>query len=171
MYSVNPPPSPIAPVDVGFVHNGGEPAVLRQPFCITHVFQTWIRAGGTWTSPIVRMRVGEPVEQTILDYRIDNGIDAYPSRAAKLGARLDALARAPLIKADLQKGVPPFRTGREALKGLPSPALIHPVAFGPGGFDATDPDVLPPDSSVGTLDDCRSAVRPPTARATSSCRT
>jgi hypothetical protein len=122
------------------------------------VFHAWILAGGSWTSPVVRVRIGEPVEQSIVDYRTDNGIDAYPSAADKLGSRLGTLARAPLIKADLTKGVPPFADWAQALDRLPSPALIHPVAFGPGGFDATDPDVLPPDPSVGSLDDFRAAV-------------
>jgi Domain of unknown function (DUF6259) len=77
---------------------------------------------------------------------------------AKLGSRLDSIARAPLIKADLTKGVPPFKDWGNALAGLPSPTLIHPVAFGPGGFDKTDPDVLPPDASIGTIEDLRFAV-------------
>jgi hypothetical protein len=159
MYSVNPPPAPLAPVDLGFVRNGAPAPCSGPSFCVTHQFHTWIGAGDTWTSPVVRMRLGEPVEQSILDYRTDNGIDAYPSAAAKLGSRLDSLARAPLIKADLQKGdVPKLKDWEQALDQLPSPVLIHPVAFGPGGFDATDPDVLPPDQKVGTLDDLRAAV-------------
>ena len=60
--------------------------------------------------------------------------------------------------------MPPFTSWLQALDGLPSPALIHPVAFGPGGFDATDPDVLPPDASVGSLDDLRSAFAAAQAR-------
>jgi hypothetical protein len=159
LYSVNPPPAPIAPVDLGFIRNGTPSLCSGPSFCVTHVFHTWIGAGGTWTSPLVRVRVGGPVEQSILDYRIDNGIDAYPSAAAKLGPQLDTLSRAPLLKADMQKGaVPTFKDWAQALGQLPSPVLIHPVAFGPGGFDATDPDVLPPDAKVGTLDDLRSAV-------------
>ncbi len=159
MYSVNPAPAPLAPVDLGFIRNGAPVPCSGPSFCVTHAFHTWLGAGGTWTSPIVRVRVGEPVEQSILDYRVDNGIDAYPSAAAKLGSRLDTLARAPLLKADMQKGsVPPFKDWEQALEDLPSPVLIHPVAFGPGGFDATDPDVLPPDSRAGTINDLRSAV-------------
>jgi len=159
LYSVNPAPAPLAPVDLGFVRNPAPIPCSGPSFCITHVFHTWLGAGGTWTSPVVRIRVGEPVEQTIVDYRADNGIDAYPSAAAKLGDRLATLARAPLIKADLQQGtVPPFSSWPQALGQLPSPALIHPVAFGPHGFDATDPDVLPPDPHVGTLDDFRAAI-------------
>jgi hypothetical protein len=158
MSTVNPAPNPIAPVDVGFLHSGGNLPCAGTAFCLVHLFHTWITQGSTWTSPIVRLRVGEPVEQTIMDYRTDNGLDAYPSVQAKVGTRLDALARAPLIKADLTKGVPPFKDWSQALSELPSPALIHPVAFGPGGFDKTDPDVLPPDSSIGTLADLRGAV-------------
>src|SRR5207248_3288536 len=56
-------------------------------------------------------------------------------------------------------GLPVFRDWGSALRQLPSPALIHPVGFGPGGFDATDPDVLPPDSSLGSLGDLRGAVQ------------
>ena len=158
MSTVNPPPNPIAPVDVGFLHEGGNLPCAGTAFCAVHLFHTWITQGATWTSPIVRLRVGEPIDQSIVDYRIDNGIGAYPSLQTKLGSRLDALSRAPLIKADLTKGVPAFRDWPGALAGLPSPALIHPVAFGPGGFDATDPDVLPPDSKVGTVEDFGGAV-------------
>jgi hypothetical protein len=164
MSTVNPSPNPIAPVDVGFVHEGGNLPCAGTHFCLRHLFHTWITPDATWRSPIVRLRVGAPVEQSIADYRVDNGIDAYPSVQAKLGSRLDALSRAPLIKADLTKGVPPFKDWTSALGGLPSPALIHPVAFGPGGFDATDPDVLPPDSRVGTVEEFRGAVTAAHAR-------
>ncbi|HST24776.1 MAG TPA: DUF6259 domain-containing protein [Gaiellaceae bacterium] len=159
MYSVNPSPAPLAPVDLGFIHNAAPAPCSGGTFCITHLFHTWVSSGGTWTSPTVRLRVGEPVEQSIVDYRNDNGIAAYPSLADKLGSKLATLARAPLIKADLQKGtVPPFKSWPDALTKLPSPALIHPVAFGPNGFDATDPDVLPPDKHVGTTDDFKAAI-------------
>jgi hypothetical protein len=156
MYSVNPPPSPIAPIDLGFVHSSGGPC-SGQAFCVTHDFHTWIGQNGTWTSPVVRLRVGESADKTIVDYRTDNAIDAYPSVATKLGSRLDTLSHAPMIKFDMQKGAPPFSQWAGALQKLPSPALIHPVAFGPGGFDKTDPDVLPPDPSVGSLDDLEHA--------------
>jgi hypothetical protein len=158
MYAVNPSPAPLAPVDLGFLHNGGSIPCAETSYCTTHQFHTWIASGGSWTSPVVRIRVGEPVDKTILDYRADNGIDAYPTAAAKLGSRLGPLSRAPLIKADMQKGgVPPFADWSQSLDKLPRPSLIHPVAFGPGGFDKTDPDVLPPDNSVGSIDQLRAA--------------
>ena len=39
--------------------------------------------------------------------------------------RLDVLARAPLLKADLGKGVPPFRDWPATFDRLPSPLLVH----------------------------------------------
>jgi hypothetical protein len=157
--TVNPPPGPIAPVDLGFNHTGGNIPCSGDSYCVTHIFHTWIGNGQTWTSPVVRLQVDEPVEQAIVDYRVDNKIDTYPSVQDKVGPQLGVLSRAPLIKADLTKGVPPFKNWGSALAGLPSPVLVHPVAFGPRGFDATDPDVLPPDSRIGTLKELEDAVK------------
>ena len=158
LYSVNPPPSPIAPIDVGFQRDGSGSPCSGSVFCVVHAFQTWIRDGQSWTGPIVRVRVGQPVRETVLDYRVDNGIDAYPSLEQKVGALLPTLARSPLIKADLWKGLPPFRDWGAELARLPSPALVHPVAFEPRGHDENYPDLLPPDPQWGTTADFRGAV-------------
>jgi hypothetical protein len=163
LYSVNPAPSPIAPVSLGFIHSGGGPC-SDSSFCVVHTFPTWVPAGKSWTSPVMRIRVGDPVSDTIVDYRVDNGISAYPSVQAKAGSRWPALAEAPLIKADLEKAAPPFAQWPSALAQLPKPALLHPVAFGPGGFDAKNPDVLPPDSRAGTIGDFQAAVQAAHAR-------
>ncbi len=149
IYSVNPPPSAIAPVDVGVIHDSNG-ACAAGRFCLTHVFQTWLTRGSAWSSPVVRVRVGGTVAASILAYRVDNGIDRYPSLAEKLGQRLVTLARAPLVKADLWKGLPPFADWGTPLRRLPSPSLVHLVAFQPGGHDEHYPDFLPPDSKWGT---------------------
>lgn len=158
LYSVNPAPSPLAPVYLGFLRSGSPAPCSGQFFCVTHVFQTWIRDGQSWQSPIVRFRVRAPVQQTILAYRHDNGIDEYPSLAAKVGALEPTLARAPLVKADPWKGLPPFAQWGPQLTRLPTPALVHPVAFQPGGQDENHPDFLPPDPRWGTLGDFQAAV-------------
>ena len=71
----------------------------------------------------------------------------------KVGAKLDKLVRAPLIKADLWKGLPEFNQWAGHLQQLPSPALVHPVAFQSGGFDEAHPDFLPPDPRWGDTGD------------------
>jgi len=155
LYSVNS--GPIHPVVLGFLRHPSGGRCSGTSFCIIHQFQTWIAARERWTSPVVRTRVGQTAEQSILSYRRDNGIDAYPSVQKKLGARLNTLARAPLIKADLAK-LKPFRDWGADLPRLPSPALLHPVAFQPGGHDENDPDFLPPDPRWGTNADFTSVV-------------
>lgn len=163
LYSVNPAPAPVAPVDVGVLHDPAPSSCSGEGYCLTHAFQTWLERGESWSSPLVRLRVGGSVERSILAYRGENGIEAYPSLAAKLGSRLDTLARAPLVKADPWKGLPRFDAWGPSLRRLPSPSLLHPVAFQAGGHDEDYPDFLPPDSrwgSIGsfnaTLDDARS---------------
>ena len=93
------------------------------------------------------------MERSILDYRTDNRISAYPSAAAKLGSQLPVLAQAPLVKIDPAKGLPPFSAWPSTLQRLPSPSLLHPAGFQVGGFDANDPDFLPPDPRLGTQAD------------------
>jgi hypothetical protein len=153
VYSVNPASKAIAPVDIGFVrHLEGAPCGGPSA-CATHVFQTWVERGKAWTSPWVKVRVGGTVEQSLAAYRDDNGIDDYPSLAEKVGANVEKLVRAPLIKADLWKGLPEFNQWAGHLKQLPSPALVHPVAFQSGGFDEAHPDFLPPDPRWGSAED------------------
>jgi hypothetical protein len=142
---------PIRPVNLGFAHLASGPC-SSTTFCLVHEFQTWIKPGQSWTSPLVRLRIGGDVQQSILDYRHDNGIDGYPSLDAKLGARLPTLARAPLVKADLTH-LRPFRDWAPDLARLPSPVLLHPVGYQVGGFDQRDPDFLPPDPAVGSSAD------------------
>jgi hypothetical protein len=145
------------PVDLGFLHGEPPGACWGPVFCVVHALQTWIRPGESWTSPAVRITVGSPVEDTIAAYRRDNGIDAYPSVAEKLGARLPPLARAPLVKADLPK-LQPFGAWGADLRRLPVPSLLHPVSFQPGGHDGSDPDFLPPDPRWGSTADFRAMV-------------
>ncbi|WP_410969168.1 hypothetical protein, partial [Salmonella sp. SAL04284] len=63
IYSVNPAPSPLAPESFGFVHNAAPIPCSGKSFCITHQFQTWIGVSTSWSSPIMRVRLGEPVEK------------------------------------------------------------------------------------------------------------
>ncbi|HET8527503.1 MAG TPA: DUF6259 domain-containing protein [Gaiellaceae bacterium] len=157
LYTVNR--GPIAPASLGFLHRGTGSPCSNRVFCVFHEFETWVKPGTTWRSPIVRVRVGETAQQAILAYRHDNGIDAYPSLASKLGAaRLEELARAPLVKADVSKLGLPFAQWGPKLAQLPSPILLHPVAYEPGGHDENDPDFLPPDPRWGTTADLGAAI-------------
>jgi hypothetical protein len=157
-YVVNPAPSPVQTVSIGFLRPTAPHPCGGDFICSLHIFDTWIPNGASWSSPVVRFRVGSTAQESMLDYRTDNGIDRYPSVADKLGARLDTLARSPLLKADVWQGVGRFDSWGPLLHSLPSPSLLHPLAFQAGGFDANDPDFLPPDVRWGTTADLRSAM-------------
>src|SRR3954451_1303273 len=158
LYSTTPEPRRIRPTELGWFHGPPGAGCSGRVFCVTHSFNTWVADGATWTSPVVRVRIGDAVDQTLLDYRHDNGLDAYPSVAEKLGAKFSTYAQAPLIKADARKGLPPLAKWESELRRLPSPALLHPVRLPPGAFDATDPDFLPPDPAVGTTQDLHAMI-------------
>jgi hypothetical protein len=145
LYTVAPT-GPLHPGEIGFAHLASQQC-NGTSFCLIHEFETWIRSGTTWTSPIVRIGIGETPQQSILAYRHDNGIDAYPSIADKLGARLTTYAEAPLIKANVPL-LRPFAQWASHLNELPTPSLLHPAGFQRGGFDANDPDFLPPDPTT-----------------------
>jgi len=150
VYSISK--GPLYPVQLGFLHAAAPSPCSGSTYCLVHEFQTWIAHRATWTSPVVRVRVGGTAEQSILAYRHDNGIDAYPSLQSKLGARLTTYAEAPLFKANLRL-LRPFRDWATELQRLPSPRRVHPAGFQTGGFDVNDPDFLPPDPRYGTLSD------------------
>jgi hypothetical protein len=76
------PTGPLHPAQIGFAHTSGAIGCGRTSFCVIHEFETWVRRGTSWTSPVVRVDVGDTVQRSLLAYRHDNAIDAYPSAAA-----------------------------------------------------------------------------------------
>ena len=154
LYTLNPD-GPIQPVALGFVDDD---AHHPDTFFSYHSFHTWVEDGEIYNSPTVRIRVGQPPVDTLLAYREENGIAAYPSLTEKLGDRFALVVQAPLIKADAWHINKSFRDWIPDLERLPSPALLHPVAFQPGGHDENYPDFLPPDSRWGTTADFRALV-------------
>ena len=146
LYTVNPS-GPIQPVLLGFT--SAEP--INGTFGLVHAFQTAVPNGTAYTSPFVRIRVGQSVKDSVLAFRTDNGVANYPAIQQKLGNRFDTLIRAPAVKAEVRLFIgKPFLSAIPDLDQFPSPALLHPLAFQPGGHDQSSPDYLPPDPQWGT---------------------
>jgi len=159
-YTVNPD-GDIAPSTFGFQDDERTRAgTLYAP----HNFQTWTGDGGRFETPWVRFRIGPPPVETVLHYRADNGIDAYPSLRDKLGERFDTAARAPLVKMDLRSIGRGFADLTARLDLIRVPALLHPVSYWPLGFDRNYPDFLPPDARNGSTADFRTFVEAAHAR-------
>jgi hypothetical protein len=141
---------PIHPVVIGFIHDD---AYISQSTFAYHTFGARIADGDAWSSPTVRVRISEPAVEAINAYRIDNGLDGFASLRSKLGLRYSQIAQSPLLKADAQQLGVPFSQYGPLLSQVPSPAILHPVAFQPGGHDESYPDFLPPDTAWGTTAD------------------
>ena len=153
-YTVNPD-GPINPIAIGFVDNEAQ---QTGTFYTYRSYHTWVGDGQAYAGPIVRVWVGESVKNTILAHRQDDDIGAYPSVLDKLGTRFDTVSRAPLIKADAWMINKKFSEWEADFIQLPSPVILHPVAFQLGGHDENYPDFLPPDPKWGTTADFRAMV-------------
>ena len=153
-YVVNPG-GRIAPVTLGFRESASQPG---RSYAL-HNYQIWIREGATYSSPVVRVRVGQTVERTILAYRAENGIDRYPSIASKLGDRFQTVAQAPMVKMDFHNMRRTFAEASARLREIiEAPALLHPVAYWERSFDQNYPDFLPPNEQFGSTKDFRDFV-------------
>jgi len=139
------------PLTLGFIH---DEQFLSDSMYVYHSFGARTAQGGAWESPTVRLRIGQPIFDTLLAYRIENGIEAFASLNEKLGARYTQVVQSPLLKADaVQLGLPFAQYPAQILDHLPSPAIFHPVAFQPGGHDQNYPDFLPPAPAWGSTAD------------------
>ncbi|MEM7535926.1 MAG: DUF6259 domain-containing protein [Chloroflexota bacterium] len=156
MYSINPAPNRIQPVNLGFIDDDNSQAGT---FFLYHTFETYTEHQDIWVSPVIRIHIGDDVQSTIMAYRIDNQIDGYPNLTEKLEpSLLNKLIQAPLLKAGVDQLGRPFTQWPDILDNLPSPMLLHPVAFQEGGFDVNYPDFLPPAPEWGTTADFRTMV-------------
>jgi len=107
-------------------------------------FGTFVEAGRSWRTPVVRLAVGKEVENSLRDY----------CDANQINRRLDE-KMTPDVLAKFKQSVLVYYAGNCAdklahLDKLPSPALIHFADYLKGGFDKEYPDHLPPRAEFGT---------------------
>lgn len=111
-------------------------------------WQTFLPKGMGGKTPPVRLRVGDPDAQAALRaYTQSNGLDR--PLADKMPPRTLALwKRSVTVKLETRT------VGEETdlLDRLPSPAILHLVAYLRGGFDRQYPDHLPPNPRYGTAE-------------------
>lgn len=100
--------------------------------------------------PPMRVRFQAGATQAINKLRTESGIANGPTLADKLGSRLTQLKQSVLYKADFDQLGRTWTQADALFAGLPTPALLHAVAYWSGGFDQRYPDVLPPNPARGS---------------------
>jgi hypothetical protein len=154
----------VAQSTLGWVHDSEVPPYIPDSTSYKHTFGIRLADGSSWTSPAVRVRVGQSARETIKAFRADNGLDRLPSLAEKLGPRYNQIVRSPIYKADANQLNIPFSQYAALLAKVPVPGILHPVTFQPGGHDNSYPDFLPPDARWGTTADMAQMFRDAQAR-------
>ena len=125
----------------------------------TYAQATYIKSSSRWRSPVIRMRIGEPTEESIQHYIEDNALNKIPDLNKRISKDLFyKLSKSVLLKFDFVWIGQSFKEVKEFIEKLPSPTLIHPVTFWDKGFDKNYPDYLPPNEDFGSQEDLRELV-------------
>lgn len=118
--------------------------------CYTHQYKVKTPRNASWTSPKVRIFTGETRPVMIESFRQDDRLAQSKPLPEKLGADFfQKLAQLPLYKADISQLGIRFANLPPVLDPVPYPGLFHLVGYGPGGFDRSYPDFIPPDPRWG----------------------
>lgn len=147
---------PLTPLNLGlyYYNSGGNDYT-----CFSHRFGIWRWQGQSFTSPVVRMRIGQMKTEAAVTYRTDNSLDKYRTLPEKFGGLYEMVVSSPEIKMDASVIKIPFNLYDSLLfPNLPVPSILHFAGFQPGGFDRNTPDIFPPDGRYGTTADFANMV-------------
>jgi len=155
LYALSSPTFHPATLGLGFTSWAGGSSAYH------HMFHTYVVDGQAWSSVMLRLRIGSPIDQTLEDFREDRGWNGSPTLQDKVGDKYDQLSQSFLVKLDIQHvydwgWAPPgevFQWVDSVCALLPSTAFLHPVSFWPNGFDNSYPDYIPPNPDYGTSAD------------------
>ena len=143
-------PSGRLPAEIGFWHLHG-----REPSTTTwrHSLAMAIEPTQSYTSPAMRIAVGDSLPTVIADYRRSNSIDHYPSLRKKVDDQWDTLRHAPLHKISAGslagRGFPTFADYHKLLSHSTSPGLLHPIDQYDLDFHEISPGWWPPSEALG----------------------
>ena len=149
MYTT-PGGQPLYPTVIGF---NASSCANGYSTCYTHSFKPKAADGSVWTSPQVVIRIGQDWQQSIQAFRQDDGLADAPSIQTKLGDLYEPVIQSPMYKADNSQLNLKFKDYPAYLASVPTPGILHLVAFQPRGFDRNYPDFIPPNPDYGTTAD------------------
>ncbi|OVE80566.1 hypothetical protein BVY01_00005, partial [bacterium I07] len=125
----------------------------QHDYIFTHWYPVWIENNASFTTPVSRFRVGQSFFETLAAYRMDNGIDQFPSVKSKLGPEFEKIAKSPLFNQTFGVNFPGTFKEFVSYANLhfnPAIMFIHGYLTWP---DESHPPYLPPDPQWGTTQD------------------
>ena len=123
----------------------------------THAYTILLSDGETWTSPRVRIRIGQSELEVAEGFREDTDLGSFPSLKERLGNLYDGVAKAHNVALDVS-GANPHLSNREAYRQLWNslpPSILNLIGH---SFDDGVPDWYPYDSTYGTDKDLRVVI-------------
>ncbi len=132
-----------------------------QNYAINRTYICWVENDSSWTSPVSRFRIGQDFQEALTAYRVENGIDQFPSLAEKHGENYEVLSRAPIYNYAFPPWEPPgfvFSEFAPMLEPFPTPSIMFLISYYMYGFPGYSPDYLPPVPFLGTTDDFKAMV-------------
>lgn len=135
---------PLQPVQFGI---NNDDAYQPGTYYVSHNFGVMLKPYQLWESPLARFRVSKPWSETIMDYRLDNGLDRFPSIQQKIGSLYDKVIHMPeyrLVSFEVARKFSQYDS--LFFSQLRTPGLLHLVGYQPIGNDHYSPDYLLPDT-------------------------
>ncbi len=127
-----------------------------------HTYGVSVKNGENWTSPKVRIRIGQSPVTAMKAFKMDNEIEKLEGTLpARLDPELfDRLSKSALISSSF--GDPNFLTFNEFASWadkLPSPSILMLSNYYSGGKYGSHPDILPPNTDWGTDSDFKTMIQ------------
>jgi len=149
--------SPVQPIEYAFHH----PWYSNTNCTFMRRYLVNIADSSSWTSPVVRFRLGQTLQETIANFRNDNQIDSYPNLDTKLKDKYVDINQSPLFYTRIGDVVQEYKHTASKLSALPNPSIIMLDNYYEGGegYNGHHPDYYPPKSDWGTTEEFKMMVR------------
>ncbi len=155
LYPIQKADKKVLPIDMGVNYSDD---FVDNAYTLPFIMNTWISEGHSWSTPVIRLTLGQDFQATVSNFRKDNKWDQYPDVREKLGDDFDFVAGSMFYKFAFNAlrtdfGAESFNEVDQLLATMaPAPGILHLVAYH-GPFDHNFPDFFPPDPDYGTLEE------------------
>ncbi len=130
-------------------------------YFLPHTYHEWVESGSAWTSPVSRIRMGLSHLEGLEAYRVENGIDQYPSIQEKMGSGFSSIAKSPMyviafgqnVRLDTYPEYAPWESTH------PGPGIVMLSMYYTGGYHGHHPNYYPAEPQFGSTAEFIQVIR------------